>query len=350
MNATECLEQLNTAIAVCDLEFRVVSLNPAAQQLFAVSEGKAKGAVLSQLVRFPEKVLDVMHTDHANIIDRQCSLVDALGVTRTVDLTMTLISIGSEPQILLECIDLERHLRIAKESQILAQQELSKQVLRGFAHEMKNPLGGLRGAAQLLERELGADSELLEYTRVIVDEADRLRNLLDRMLVPGSRLELTEVNVHAILERVAALVKAEDIGPLTLKRDYDPSIPELQADFDRLLQAMLNLVRNAALVITESSVGGIITLRSRIVRNFTIGKQQHRLVVCLTVQDDGPGVPEDIRDRLFFPLVTGRNQGTGLGLSISQNLIAQHGGLIECHSEPGNTEFAVYLPLENDHG
>jgi two-component system nitrogen regulation sensor histidine kinase GlnL len=215
-------------------------------------------------------------------------------------------------------------------------------MVRGLAHEIKNPLGGLRGAAQLLERELDSE-ELKEYTRIIIGEADRLRQLVNRMLGPNSRPNRSLVNIHHVLEHVRSLVKAEADSRLVVTRDYDPSIPELEADRDLLIQAVLNVVRNAVQAI---SACGEIILRTRAQRQFTIGHSRHRLVLRVDVIDNGPGIAPNISETVFFPMVTGRPDGTGLGLSIAQSLVNLHNGVIECESKPGRTQFTILLPME----
>jgi len=219
-------------------------------------------------------------------------------------------------------------------------------LIRGLAHEIKNPLGGLRGAAQLLAREL-PDASLHDYTDIIIQEADRLGNLLDRMLGSNSLLQLEPLNIHEVLERVATLVNAETDGAINIIRDYDPSIPELTGDRERLIQATLNITRNAMQVLQgEPSIEApSITLRTRTRRQFTIGSDRHKLVCHVTISDNGPGIPPALVDTLFLPMVSGRANGTGLGLSIAQSMLNQHHGLIECSSKHGCTAFHLYIPL-----
>jgi two-component system nitrogen regulation sensor histidine kinase GlnL len=234
------------------------------------------------------------------------------------------------------------HQRVLREENLIAQHNVSSALIRGMAHEIKNPLGGLRGAAQLLERELHSD-ELKEYTRIIIQEADRLRKLLDRMSGPNALPDKKELNIHEILEHVRQLVSAESPENVHIERDYDPSIPSLQADRDQLIQAFLNVIRNA-----RQSIGskpGTITLRTRTERQFTIGLQRHRLVLRVDVIDDGPGIPAELKESIFYPMVTGREEGTGLGLSIAQSMAHYHDGLIACQSVPGNTCFSIWLPI-----
>lgn len=220
-------------------------------------------------------------------------------------------------------------------------------LVRGLAHEIKNPLGGIRGAAQLLSRELPEES-LKDYTNVIIEEADRLRNLVDRMLGSNKLPNLAPTNIHEVLERVSSLVEAESQGSITLVRDYDPSIPDLLLDREQMIQAVLNMVRNAMQAIAGQNDLrlGRITLRSRTLRQFTIGHTRHRLVCKVEIIDNGPGIPAELQETIFYPMVSGRPDGTGLGLAIAQNIISQHQGLIECESHPGHTVFSLFLPLE----
>ena len=250
---------------------------------------------------------------------------------------------NSEPEILLELTSLDRLLRITRDEILYSQQNATKELLRGLAHEVKNPLGGLRGAAQLLERELDS-FELKEYTRVIIDEADRLQNLVDRLLGPNSVPKKRAVNIHEVLERVRSLVLVEITHGLKIRRDYDTSLPELIADPDMLIQATLNIVRNASQALHQK---GEITLRTRIERNHTIGHQRYRLVLKVDIIDNGPGIDEAFKEKIFFPMISGRAEGSGLGLSIAQSLIQQHSGIIECHSQPGYTCFSILLPILN---
>jgi two-component system, NtrC family, nitrogen regulation sensor histidine kinase GlnL len=218
----------------------------------------------------------------------------------------------------------------------------NKELIRNLAHEIKNPLGGIRGAAQLLETEV-AGSELCEYTQVIIKEADRLQTLVDRLLAPHRHpRRIGEVNIHEVFERVRSVVLAEYPNGLAIERDYDASLPDFRGDKEQLIQALLNLVRNAAQALCGA---GTIRLTTRIARQGTIDKVRYRLALDLHVIDDGPGVPDEIRDRIFYPLVSGREGGTGLGLTLAQTFVQQHGGMIECDSRPGRTDFRILLPL-----
>jgi two-component system nitrogen regulation sensor histidine kinase GlnL len=278
---------------------------------------------------------------HEPLVDRELTL-ESMHQSITVNLSATpILELGELTDILIELQQVDRHLRITKEEQLLAQQATSRMLVRGLAHEIKNPLGGLRGAAQLLEQELH-DPELKEYTKIIIAESDRLQDLMDKMLGPNKPAHKSLLNIHEVLERVRHLVAVEAGNNIRLQTDYDPSIPELFADKNQIIQALLNVVRNAIQAIQSS---GKIILRTRIQRHMTIGRKLYKLVAKIEIIDNGPGIQPGLMGQIFYPMITGRAEGTGLGLSIAQSLINQHNGLIECESEPGNTVFSIYLPL-----
>lgn len=244
--------------------------------------------------------------------------------------------------MLLEMADIEHHQRMSHEGRLLTQNESVEAVVRGLAHEIRNPLGGLRGAAQLLERELGgrAAGDLAEYTGIIISEADRLSLLVDRLLMPDAPAERAPVNLHRVTEHVCALVEAQAAPRVAIARDYDPSIPTLLGSFDQLVQAVLNVVRNAV-----QAGGERIAIRTRVVHQAHIGRRQHSLAGRIDVVDNGPGVPPDLAESVFFPMVSGRAEGSGLGLPIAQSLVSRHGGIIEHGREAGETTFSIVLPL-----
>jgi two-component system nitrogen regulation sensor histidine kinase GlnL len=249
--------------------------------------------------------------------------------------------------VLVELWPLEAQARQDREERLREQAQAHKELIRNLAHEIKNPLGGIRGAAQLLEMELDRP-ELAEYTQVIIHEADRLQVLVDRLLAPHRHAHVVgDVNIHEVCERVRSLILAEFPQGLTIARDYDISLPALQADRQQLIQAVLNIAHNAAQALAERIQAGDarITLRTRVVRQVTIGKRRHKLALQLLIQDNGPGVPDAIKERVFFPLVSGRDGGTGLGLTLAQSFVQQHEGAIEVDSEPGRTEFRILIPL-----
>jgi two-component system nitrogen regulation sensor histidine kinase GlnL len=250
-------------------------------------------------------------------------------------------------QIMVEMIEIEQQTRQDREERVLGQAEVTKELIRNLAHEIKNPLGGIRGAAQLLALDL-TSPELTEYTQVIIHEADRLQTLVDRLLAPHRKPHVVgDVNIHEVCERVRSLVLVEYARGLRVVRDYDASIPEFRGDREQLIQAMLNIVQNAAQALAERIDQGEaeIRLRTRIARQVTIGKQRYRLALELHIQDNGPGVPDHLRERIFYPLVSGREGGSGLGLTLAQTFVQQHQGTIECDSEPGRTVFKIVIPL-----
>ena len=250
-------------------------------------------------------------------------------------------------RVLVEMLEIEQQTRQDREERALGQVQANKELIRNLAHEIKNPLGGIRGAAQLLEMEIDG-RELTEYTQVIIREADRLQALVDRLLAPH-RLPhvVSDVNIHEVCERVRSLILAEFPRGLAVVRDYDVSIPDFRGDREQLIQAVLNIAHNAAQVLGERIADGDakLVLRTRVSRQATIGKRRFRLALELHIEDNGPGVPEDIRERIFYPLVSGRDGGSGLGLTLAQTFVQQHQGTIECDSEPGKTVFRIVIPL-----
>ncbi|WP_445942087.1 nitrogen regulation protein NR(II) [Pseudomonas sp. XK-1] len=344
------LDNLTTATLLLNAELRLEYMNPAAEMLLAVSGQRSHGQFISELFTESAEALGALRqaVDHAHPFNkREAVLTSVSGQTLTVDYAVTPLFNKGETLLLLEVHPRDRLLRITKEEAQLSKQETTKLLVRGLAHEIKNPLGGIRGAAQLLARELPEES-LKDYTNVIIEEADRLRNLVDRMLGSNKLPSLAMTNVHEVLERVGSLVEAESQGSITLVRDYDPSIPDVLIDREQMIQAVLNIVRNAMQAIggqNELRLGRI-TLRTRTLRQFTIGHIRHRLVTKIEIIDNGPGIPVELQETIFYPMVSGRADGTGLGLAITQNIISQHQGLIECESHPGHTVFSIFLPLE----
>lgn len=344
------LENLTTATLLLNAELRLEYMNPAAEMLLAVSGQRSHGQFISELFTESPEALAALRQAVAGahpFTKREATLTSASGQSLTVDYAVTPILTRGQTMLLLEVLPRDRLLRITKEEAQMSKQETTKMLVRGLAHEIKNPLGGIRGAAQLLAREL-PEEHLKDYTEVIIEEADRLRNLVDRMLGSNKLPILSQTNIHEVLERVASLIEAECQGGLILARDYDPSIPEIWMDREQMIQALLNIVRNAMQALTTHLQMGLgrITLRTRTLRQFTIGHTRHRLVAHVEIIDNGPGIPAELQNTLFYPMVSGRPDGTGLGLAITQNIISQHHGLIECESHPGHTAFSIYLPLE----
>jgi len=339
------IDSLSTSVLVLNPQLVVEHMNPAAEVLFAASSRQSTGQPLKDLLpaepAFIERIRKVL-TNGQGFNQHEMTLVLTEDRRITVDCTVNLEESGKQQRLLIEMKQLDHHLRISREERLLAQNVATRALVRGFAHEVKNPLGGLRGAAQLLEAELPEEG-LKEYTQIIIGEADRLQKLVDGMLGPNSLPNMTILNIHEVLERVRSLVLAEVPEGVLLKRNYDVSIPEFLADKDQLIQSVLNIVRNA---IQATQGKGTIELKTRIERQLTIGSTRHRHVMRLDITDDGVGIPEEMQQRIFFPMVTSRAEGTGVGLSIAQSLINRHGGLIECTSQPGQTRFTILLPIQ----
>jgi two-component system, NtrC family, nitrogen regulation sensor histidine kinase GlnL len=250
-------------------------------------------------------------------------------------------------RVVIELVENEQQARQDREQRVLGHAEVTRELIRNLAHEIKNPLGGIRGAAQLLQMEVGS-RPLAEYTQVIIHEADRLQALVDRLLAPHRKPHVvSDVNIHEVCERVRSLMLAEFPHGLEVARDYDASIPEFRGDREQLIQAVLNIAHNAAQALADRIAAGdaCIVLRTRIARQVTIGKQRWRLALELHIQDNGPGVPDSILDRIFYPLVSGREGGSGLGLTLAQTFVQQHQGTIDCDSRPGETSFRILIPL-----
>ncbi len=264
---------------------------------------------------------------------------------RIIDCRVSPVAAG-EASLLVEITDVTRRSQITRENALLIQHGAGRQMIRQLAHEIKNPLGGIRGAAQLLERQLD-DEALQEYTQVVINETDRLAGLVDTLLGPGGPPNKQPVNVHELLEYVVRLIEAEDGRALNVRRDYDPGLPLIDLDRDQMIQAFLNVMKNAAAALEGQ---GTLTLRSRAVTNFTIGNVRHRVIASIEIEDDGPGIPAELQDTVFYPLVTSRPEGTGLGLPAAQELLSRHGGLIEFESRPGRTVFYLHIPLEQTKG
>ena len=344
------LDNLSTAVMVLDADLRLTFISPAAQALLEISATRGCGSSLAELIPGQPQLLDSLRAgDLAPRTNRGVELTLSSGHELIVDLTVTPVGAPRQApaQLLLEFHPVDRIVRINREEGLISSQENTQALVRGLAHEIKNPLGGLRGAAQLLAREL-PDPELEEYTRIIIEESDRLRDLVDRLLGPHRQPQFSELNIHEVLEHVRTLIQAEAGSSITIERDYDPSVPEMRADRGQLIQAILNILRNAMQALEAQPGERVISLRSRIQRQFTIGARRYRLVCRIDITDNGPGIPPELVDSIFIPMVSGRPEGSGLGLSISQSIINHHKGLIECRSEPGCTRFTLYIPLDKE--
>jgi two-component system nitrogen regulation sensor histidine kinase GlnL len=344
--AAQLIENIYTAVLVFDAGLRLELINAAGENLLSVSARKVQGQQVYELLpeapRFAEMLQRSLLTRRP-YTERGMELRLGQGRSVTVDAIVTpVLDDGPEGEIIVELVDVQSFIRVRREEQLLELHEAARKSLEGVAHEIKNPLGGLRGAAQLLQRELNG-SALTEYTRIIIDEADRLRALVDRMLTPNGRPRLAPVNIHELLDYVQNVVEAEADEGLIIERDYDPSLPALTADRDQIIQVLLNIVRNAA---QAAGSQGRICLRTRIKRNATIRQQQHKLAIQIEVIDDGPGIPPELAQEIFYPMVTTRADGMGLGLSIAQSLVHAHGGSIEYERVGNETVFRILLPLE----
>jgi two-component system, NtrC family, nitrogen regulation sensor histidine kinase GlnL len=340
------LDLLSTAVIVLDRSFALKYANPAAETMFAFSQKNLLGVTLARLLSAFSgnaalfAMLDKVVLHEAGFSENELTLETAAA---TILHTACTAAPADGQRLVLEFHQQDQQMKIVREEKILAHQQLNRELIRNLAHEIKNPLGGIRGSAQLLEREL-AQNDLKEYTQVIVDEADRLQALMDRLLTPHRLPKLVSLNIHEVLERVLTLVLAEYPQDVKVVRDYDTSLPELVGAKELLIQALLNVARNAA----QSMQGhGEIRVVTRIARQVTLARVRYRYAIMIEIIDDGPGIAPALQDKIFYPLVTGREGGTGLGLSIAQDLVNQHHGIIEFDSIPGQTRFTVLLPVRN---
>jgi two-component system nitrogen regulation sensor histidine kinase GlnL len=346
------IDHLSTAVVQLNDKLEIEYLNPAAEMLLAVSRRRIYGHGLSAAFRESadsiEALQSAIESGHP-FTKREAEIECTSNRKIFCDYTVTPImgTSNNTESLIIELYPRDRMKRISQEDEIIANHETSKELVRGLAHEIKNPLGGIRGAAQLISRAF-TDEALNDYTQVIIEESDRLRDLVDRLLGPRQLPKIKPLNIHKVLERVRQLIFVETDNQIQLIRDYDPSIPDLIGDESQLIQALLNITRNAmqALMEDEDNHHKSIQMVTRTLRQFTIGSKRHRLVCKISIIDNGPGIPEAILKTLFYPMVSGRADGTGLGLSIAQSVIHQHHGIVECNSYPKKTEFNILIPIE----
>ncbi|TNF03499.1 MAG: PAS domain-containing protein [Gammaproteobacteria bacterium] len=344
------LDNLSTAVLLLNDSMEICYLNPSAENLLAVSAMRLCGNSVSTLFTENDSPIpslrEALESNHP-FTQRQATMVLPDQSHITVDFTATPLQTMVSRMLVIEMQPMDRLMRINREEALITTHDTTRNLVRGLAHEIKNPLGGIRGAAQLLSEDLGDEPELREYTDIISAETDRLCSLVDRLLGPTTMPTFVPVNIHEVLEHVAALAEAETRGTVAIKRSYDPSIPEISGDRGQLVQAILNIVRNSIQALRNSKQKRpTIKLVTKIQRHFTIGKVHHRVICRIDIIDNGPGIPEDLIDRIFFPMISGRAEGSGLGLPIAQSAINLHHGLIECENGKGETRFTIYLPLD----
>lgn len=344
------LEHLAGAVILLDDAHAIMYANPSAEALFAFSCTHVTGLPLNEVFSNPEilqMAINQAITNQSPYREHEFTLNTMRNESPATTCTVTPVEIANI-SIILEFQEMDHQLRVAREERILIQQQANSELLRNLAHEIRNPLGGLRGAAQLLEHELPQDS-LKEYTQVIIKEADRLHSLMDRLLAPHRTPQFEPTNIHEVLERVRSLLLAESSRNINIKRDYDTSLPELIGDKEKLIQAVLNIARNAVQAMQNNSKDAppSITFKTRAERQVTLARKRYRVGIRLDITDNGPGIPLDMLNKIFFPLVTGSADGTGLGLALAQTFITQHRGMITCESKPGKTKFTILLPIES---
>lgn len=344
----QSLDLLATLVAVVDPSGSVLYANAALEDALGMSRRSITGALLQDSFTEPPLLENALQGASGNQFAalRYDAWLKRLSHD-PLPVHVVVAQTDNPGEVIIELLPLEQQARQEREERLIDQAQANKELIRNLAHEIKNPLGGIRGAAQLLQMELES-RELIEYTQVIIHEADRLQSLVDRLLAPHRRPHVVgDVNIHEVCERVRSLILAEFPKGLKVVRDYDTSIPEFRGDREQLIQAVLNIAHNAAQALGERIAAGDarIVFRTRVGRQVTFGKQRYRLALELHVIDNGPGVPDSIKDRIFFPLVSGRDGGSGLGLTLAQTFVQQHHGLIECESVPSQTDFKILIPL-----
>ena len=347
----EGMESLVTAVIVCDKNLIVNYINPSTETLFEVSAKQAINNNISVFFEdtdnFFKKILQKVDEQKNSYKEHEYFLQTHRKKTICVSLTVTAL-IDSSDEFIIEFIQMDQQLKVAREERMFIQQQANTELLRNLAHEVRNPLGGLRGAAQLLEQELDKDS-LKEYTQIIIKEADRLQNLMNRMLTPSQMPVYKKTNIHEILERVRSLILSEFSSDISFVRDYDVSLPEFIVDREKLIQAILNIAKNGAQAMKLNNQDSRqLSFVTRAERQIVFRKKKHATAIRIDIIDNGPGIKNELIDKIFFPLVTGNENGSGLGLSLAQNLISLHQGMIDCHSVPGKTVFSIILPIENN--
>lgn len=343
----DIINHLNICILELDDQLRLVFLNAAAENLLEVSGNQVRdhhiGDIFQTAGELESILFDALITGQS-FTGRKVKLELVGGNVITCDYFITPVRSEDGTMAIVELYPLDRYLKIDRDESISTQQQITRQMIRGLAHEIKNPLGGIRGSAQLLERELPTE-DLRAYTEIIIDETDRLTALVDRLLGPNSLPQPSLTNIHEVLERVRTLIELEAEPDLELRTDYDPSIPEVSIDPELMVQVVLNVARNAMQSL-EGTPSPRLVFATRVERQFTIGTIQHKLVAKIDIIDNGPGIPDELKQHLFYPMITGRPNGTGLGLSVAQSIVHQQHGLIEFESRPGKTVFSIFLPLE----
>ncbi|MES2185805.1 MAG: nitrogen regulation protein NR(II) [Pseudomonadota bacterium] len=346
----QAFDVLATLVVVVKADGSVIFANAALEDALGTSRRTIEGTSFAEFFTEPEVLRNALNgaVDNEFAALRYEASVKRAGVVHEIFPVHVIVAqTDRKGEIVIELLPLEQQAKQDREERLIDQTQANKELIRNLAHEIKNPLGGIRGAAQLLQMEIES-RDLVEYTQVIIHEADRLQTLVDRLLAPHRRPHVVgDVNIHEVCERVRSLIVAEFPRGLRVVRDYDTSIPEFRGDREQLIQAVLNITHNAAQALSERVADGDarITLKTRIARQVTFGKQRYRLALELHVIDNGPGVPDSIKDRIFYPLVSGRDGGSGLGLTLAQTFVQQHHGLIECESIPGRTDFKLLIPL-----
>jgi len=344
------LEQLATATIIFDKSLKIIYINSSAEVLLELSHGQAfkqSVEIFFEDRNFFKAALDSAIKQQSSYRENEYFIKSKKN--KTICVTLTISQLNNEPDhFIIEFIQMDQHVRVAKEESMFIQQQANSELLRNLAHEIRNPLGGLRGAAQLLEKELD-NKALEEYTQIIISEADRLQNLMNKLLTPHQLPTYQKTNIHEVIERVRSLVLSEFGKDVAFVRDYDVSLPEIVADREKLIQAVLNIVRNAIQSMLINNTQNMqLKLTTRSERQIVFHKKKHAAAIRIDIKDNGPGIPLNIQDKIFYPLVSGNEEGSGLGLPLSQNIVTQHKGMITFISQTEHTKFSILLPINNE--
>ena len=337
----DVLDNLRTAILIFDANFNYVYTNTSAIDLLGSSSTLKEITLLKcenvSLTTYLKKVRE----DSRSVMLRDLKFKNFDRLEKIVDRNISSYNSQNSQYILMELNETGRLYNISIDQNLIDQQKATREMVKGLSHEIKNPLGGIMGAAQLLDKTLKDESQA-KFTKIIRKESERLLKLINAMASPMPSSNKENINIHEITEHVLELFKYDEENThVSFVKDYDPSIPQLSLDRHQIIQSLINIIRNAIQAISKD---GTITIRTRPIFKHTIGDIKHDLVVKIDVIDNGIGIPEDKLKEIFYPMVTTKNDGMGLGLTIAQSIIIQNNGVIECKSKNKETIFSIILP------
>ena len=346
INKTELsfLNQLTSEIIILNEDLKIVWLNYSALNKGWVIDDK-NNLITNQLSEVTNSSLVSLFKSairkNLSQTKRDFELINSKLEKREIDITVRWSN--SYECLIVEILCVDNLNKMVDSSKTFSIQKIAANLARTLAHEVKNPLSGIKGSAQILSKKLKDDFST-KFLKIIIDETDRLNDIVTKILTPPSKPNLALFNIHSALEQVYSLADADD-NKVELIRDYDPSIPEINGDENLFIQAILNIVKNAQQAV-ENTKNASITIKSRIQFGKPINGTIHPTVCSIEIKDNGPGIPNELQDQVFFPMVSVKKQGSGLGLTIAQDIIRIHGGGIIFSSNPGSTVFSIQIPLK----